>query len=92
MVILSVLGIQLGDRLVIRSLTHLGKISYGLYVFHQSCLAVCWKDHPSAGGAIAAKLAGFFFTIVVAMLSYRYFESPFLRLKERFARVLSRPA
>jgi peptidoglycan/LPS O-acetylase OafA/YrhL len=30
-------------------------------------------------------------TLVMAAASYRYFESSFLRLKERFARVESRP-
>jgi peptidoglycan/LPS O-acetylase OafA/YrhL len=29
--------------------------------------------------------------VIAAMLSYRFLEHPFLRLKERFARVLSRP-
>jgi peptidoglycan/LPS O-acetylase OafA/YrhL len=30
-------------------------------------------------------------TITMAAFSYRYFESPFLRLKKRFTRVESRP-
>jgi len=30
------------------------------------------------------------FTIAIAHLSYRYFESPFLRLKQRFTFVTSR--
>jgi peptidoglycan/LPS O-acetylase OafA/YrhL len=92
LVLLSVLGLHLRDGAMLRALAHLGKISYGLYVFHQACLGLCWKDHPSPGRAVAAKLAGFLLTVAVAMVSYRYFESPFLRLKESFARVLSRPA
>jgi len=35
--------------------------------------------------------AALFATIAVAALSYRFFEAPFLRLKERFARIKSRP-
>jgi peptidoglycan/LPS O-acetylase OafA/YrhL len=34
---------------------------------------------------------GLALTLVMAALSYRFFESPFLRLKERFAFVRSRP-
>ena len=75
--ILGVLGIQLRDRRLVRSLAHLGKISYGLYVFHDACLAAWWKDNPSVGRALVARLAAFLTTIVLAMLSYRYLESPF---------------
>jgi peptidoglycan/LPS O-acetylase OafA/YrhL len=34
---------------------------------------------------------GFVITVLLAMASYRWIESPFLRLKDRFATVLSRP-
>jgi peptidoglycan/LPS O-acetylase OafA/YrhL len=37
--------------------------------------------------AVAALLA----TIAIAALSYRYFEAPFLRLKQKLARIQSRP-
>ena len=35
--------------------------------------------------------AGLFLTIAMASISYRWLEAPFLRLKERFACVQSRP-
>jgi peptidoglycan/LPS O-acetylase OafA/YrhL len=92
MVIMSVLGIRLGGGWIVRSLAHLGKISYGLYVFHVACLDVLLKEHPSLSGAMAARCGGFLLTIGIGMLSYRYFESPFLRLKDKFTRVLTRPA
>jgi peptidoglycan/LPS O-acetylase OafA/YrhL len=47
-----------------------------LYVFHAAVLRLV----PSA--ALALPL-----TIAVAALSYRYLEAPFLRLKDRFARI-----
>jgi len=63
----------LGARL--RAGAHLGRISYGLYVFHTAAIRVV----PST--ILALPL-----TIAIAALSYRYLESPFLRFKDRFAR------
>ncbi len=77
---------------------YLGKISYGLYVYH-----VLWLDaakhlpwhfagnlSPLASqlGAMAIALPA---TIVTGILSYRYLESPFLRVKKRYTVVRSRP-
>ena len=69
---------------------YLGKISYGLYVFHQIIILAVSKvpagsfERPIRAG-IALAIAA-----VLASLSYRYFESPFLRLKQRFEVVQSR--
>jgi peptidoglycan/LPS O-acetylase OafA/YrhL len=71
-------------------LVYLGKISYGLYIFHQIVILVVSKipagsfEHPIHAGIALA------ITIVMAALSYRYFETPFLRLKQRFEIVQSR--
>jgi peptidoglycan/LPS O-acetylase OafA/YrhL len=67
----------LGARL--QAGAYLGKISYGLYVFHAAAIRVA----PSP--LLALPL-----TIAIAALSYRYLEAPFLRLKDRFARVTTR--
>jgi peptidoglycan/LPS O-acetylase OafA/YrhL len=40
---------------------------------------------------VAQSIVGLALTIVLAAASYRWLESPFLRLKERFAHVQSRP-
>ena len=40
---------------------------------------------------LAAKGVGFVVTVVLAFTSYRFLEAPFLKLKDRFATVLSRP-
>jgi peptidoglycan/LPS O-acetylase OafA/YrhL len=40
---------------------------------------------------LAVKGLGFVMTVILALVSYRWIESPFLRLKDKFATVLSRP-
>jgi peptidoglycan/LPS O-acetylase OafA/YrhL len=79
----------LGSRWVVQ----LGKRSYGLYMLHltgililQSLLRPVWGWQ-----LLATKAMGLGMTVVLAFASYRWFESPFLRLKNRFATVLSRP-
>jgi len=62
----------LGARLTAGA--YLGKISYGLYVFHAAVIRV-----------VPSPILALPLTIAIAALSYRYLESPFLRLKDRFA-------
>jgi peptidoglycan/LPS O-acetylase OafA/YrhL len=78
---------------------YLGKISYGLYVFHVLWLGVS-RDLLAhfVGGRIsplASQLSAMAIalpaTMATGVLSYRYLESPFLRLKKRFTVVRSRP-
>ena len=75
------------------SLRYLGKISYGLYLYHLPCLWFLRKllphllNHYSSLVSIAVGLP---MTVGISVISYRYFESPFLRLKERFEVVKSR--
>jgi peptidoglycan/LPS O-acetylase OafA/YrhL len=71
----------------------LGKISYGLYVLHLTGILLTLKlFHPVWGWQLlAVKALGFGMTVILALASYRWVESPFLRIKDRFATVLSRP-
>jgi peptidoglycan/LPS O-acetylase OafA/YrhL len=71
-------------------IVYLGKISYGLYVFHLIVLDIA--RHLSHGRIVSELALGVSGSILVAHLSYRYLERPFLRLKERFEVVPSRPA
>ncbi len=67
-------------------LSWLGKISYGLYLTHMIAIHIvlnCFTQDP-AFGWLAALLA-LALTVLISHLSYRYFESPFLRLKDRFS-------
>lgn len=74
-------------------LTYLGRISYGLYVYHAAGLLLAGHlfhtNSVKAFGAYA--LTGFALTVCFSAISYRWLETPFLKLKERFAVVRSRP-
>ena len=71
-----------------RPMVHIGKISYGIYVFHIPILLFL-KDHidyshkSAKGAAVFALYVGA--TLVASELSYRFFESRFLRLKDRLS-------
>ena len=77
-----------------RGLVHLGRISYGLYVFHAACLVYATKvalpGHLPAG-RLLRNAGAFLLTILVAECSYRFLERPFLRLKRRFSAIESSP-
>jgi peptidoglycan/LPS O-acetylase OafA/YrhL len=90
--LLAVLGIQ-GAWIRNKWLVYLGKISYGLYVFHELALKVAnVAVKPEGMLRLTIWIAlGLGITIALAALSYRYLETPFLRMKERFAHVSSRP-
>jgi peptidoglycan/LPS O-acetylase OafA/YrhL len=67
-----------------RPLTYLGRISYGLYMFHTTVIGVCVALLGSWGALVSALI-----TVALAAASYRWFEAPFLRLKARFPHVVS---
>lgn len=74
-------------------LVYLGRISYGLYVFHPLGLWVS-KQVVSGYNTTGARTVlyaavGLAITIGFAALSFRFLESPFLALKHRFAHVRS---
>jgi peptidoglycan/LPS O-acetylase OafA/YrhL len=70
-----------------------GKYSYGLYVFHYplGCLLThpvrLYIDahfHRKVLGVIAGAIVVFIASTLAALLSYHFYESPFLRLKKYF--------
>ncbi len=74
---------------------YLGSISYGLYVFHVLGLMISdytvQHQDSSLGRYLLRNTVALTVTVVFAAISYRWLESPFLRLKQRFSHVLSRP-
>jgi peptidoglycan/LPS O-acetylase OafA/YrhL len=97
---LALLGIS--PDLVPGWAVYLGKISYGLYVFHMLGLQVVYlrlEDlarhlpllaRPLVWDLTQVSLA-LTFTVAAASVSYRFYERRFLTLKERWAFVRSRP-
>lgn len=88
-----------------KQLTYLGKISYGLYVFHMLAIDCAWNVLGPIGGgrfdSISHELdtavrfplivaVAFVITVLLAMVSYRFLEQPFLKVKERFTFVRTR--
>ena len=73
---------------------HLGRLTYGLYVFHLLVIYVVDSNalRHRIGGGLARFLVVFGASYALAWLSYRFYERRFLRLKGRFERVDSRPS
>lgn len=91
-------------RFIPRWLAYLGRISYGLYIFHSFVFFLLYEKAAPRLTALfpTFRLSPFVrnelgtvlvlaVSIVVAHFSYQYFERPFLKLKERFTFVASRP-
>ncbi|QEC75067.1 acyltransferase family protein [Mucilaginibacter ginsenosidivorax] len=83
-------------------LVYLGRISYGMYVFH---ITIFWlvyqifKDELAAFSTMIGLyewkndvgfVIAFLVTVIISILSYTFFEKPFLRLKTRFTIIPSR--
>ena len=90
-ILLSVLGISAP---LPSSIVYLGKISYGLYVYHALGNLLSLRLIPVRTDFLQLALrplTAFAITVALASVSYAVLEKPFLRLKDRFAHVRSRP-
>jgi peptidoglycan/LPS O-acetylase OafA/YrhL len=75
-------------------LIYLGKISYGLYVYHLLGFWIAGRLFGSPHRSLQSALeifASLCLTIALAAASYHFLEAPFLELKRRFTFVPSRP-
>ncbi len=77
-------GAPLSRVLSWRPLVWIGRRSYGIYVFNPPILAMLHLWYTRDGDRLVPVAT--VLTMVVAGLSYRFYESPFLRLKDRFGR------
>ncbi len=82
----------------VKPVIYLGKISYGLYVFHFAMLSVCntalVRLSPTLGSQarVLRIPVALTCTVALASLSWRVFEAPPLRYKRRFEVLKTRPA
>jgi peptidoglycan/LPS O-acetylase OafA/YrhL len=97
-ILLSVIGCTGFMRYIFtnRISVYLGRISYGLYAFHEIVLRSADNLFPEHSHQPAVFVEYWVFslvlTLLVASISYRWLETPFLRWKQlRFTVVKSRP-
>lgn len=97
LILLAILGISLHPP---KLLVYLGKVSYGLYVYHVLGMSLAWKlipswklvpSHNHFRHLVLREALGLAITILLASASYTLLEKPFLRSKKRFERIRSRP-
>jgi len=69
-----------------RIIVYLGDISYGLYMYHPLCIGIIMilSKYLGVSSDILYYSASIFMTILFAHFSYKYFETPFLKLKKKF--------
>jgi peptidoglycan/LPS O-acetylase OafA/YrhL len=67
------------------TITYLGKISFTVYLWQQLATSADYIKNPWLN---LAALAG---TVVIGILSYRYFERPFIRLGSAYSRKIKVP-
>ena len=74
-----------------RLFNYLGNISYGLYMYHPIGIVLAIAISISIGLTTNWLIypLSFTLTIIIAGLSYKYFESFFLKFKDKFSIVLS---
>jgi peptidoglycan/LPS O-acetylase OafA/YrhL len=77
----------------VSGLRFLGKYSYGLYVLHVFVLnamllplrnAIAQQTHSKLLAVASSGIVSLFVSLLIAWLSYRFYEKPFLRLKRYF--------
>ncbi|MBN9383775.1 MAG: acyltransferase [Chitinophagaceae bacterium] len=90
------------EKFMPSALAYLGRISYGMYVFHITMFWFVYQIYKKELDAFSKMIGAyewrndvgfiiaFVSTTIIAMLSYSFFEKPFLRLKRKFTLILSR--
>jgi peptidoglycan/LPS O-acetylase OafA/YrhL len=95
LIFLSILDL---GRPIPAPIRYLGKISYGLYLFHMFAVFIVFYPHPYWSHQLVwqhplvAVALTFTLSLAMASTSYHFFERPILKFKERFETIRTRPA
>jgi peptidoglycan/LPS O-acetylase OafA/YrhL len=84
--------LHLPDKLFPKPLLYLGRISYGLYVFHPFVGVALREINLPARNIPQLPGTHLLITVAPAALSYEFLERPFLKLKNRFELIHTRIA
>lgn len=86
LIFFAVLQMKVTDSPFSRAVLYLGRISYGLYVFHLYCFGIVRNLFAPIGmvRTVATWAAALLLAILFASASYAFLEMPFLRLKNRY--------
>lgn len=69
----------------VRAIGYVGAVSYGLYLLNSTSIGLVRRAFPGhAADSGFVFLSSMPLALVLAALSHRYFEAPFLRLRDRF--------
>ena len=78
---------QLSDK-VLRPFAWLGRRTYGMYIFHWPILAFMVSRNiffsETKGVSLVGILLGFALVVSISAFSYRFFEKPFLDLRQKY--------
>lgn len=97
--ILILFTVNNSNKLVLKNnvLSYLGKISYGIYMYHSFVLFLIFplankyfleKDANNIVYNLFVYATGYIFTILLSVLSYEFFESKFIKIKDIKYKVL----
>jgi peptidoglycan/LPS O-acetylase OafA/YrhL len=77
----------------IKLAVYIGRRSYGCYLFHWAIWTVMVGRNvfssETDGFSVIGVAVGFATTVLVSSFSYKYFETPFLRFRKRYQKVVS---
>jgi peptidoglycan/LPS O-acetylase OafA/YrhL len=92
--LVAAIGVKRGNLLTSAPVVYLGRISYGLYIFHGAALVAATHIVPASSNLVFWPLlciVAFAITLAASAISYRWLESGFLRRKRRYEVVRSGP-
>jgi peptidoglycan/LPS O-acetylase OafA/YrhL len=95
LIFLSILDL---GRPIPAPIRYLGKISYGLYLFHMFAVYIVFYPHPYWSSQLVwhhpftGIVLTFALSVGMASTSYHFFERPILKFKERFETIRTRLA